>query len=56
MLWFKRGVTVEKKVGRGEWGGLIDAAEVHLATPICASLRAVVNILAGGLGILAGCP
>ena len=27
---------------------LIDAAEVHLATPICASLRAVVNILAGG--------
>ena len=27
---------------------LIDAAEVHLATPICASLRAVVKILAGG--------
>ena len=27
---------------------LIDAAEVHLATPICASLRAMVNILARG--------
>ena len=27
---------------------LIDAAEIHMATPICASLRAVVNILAGG--------
>ncbi|KAL5509010.1 hypothetical protein EMCRGX_G004288 [Ephydatia muelleri] len=27
---------------------LIDAAEVHMATPICASLRAVINILAGG--------